>query len=69
MSSNPTGTLYQQTILWKGVPIRLDAGRAEGKTFIILGCFIRTAALKNEWQEDSNSAETVIRELKPLQRE
>jgi len=64
MSSNTARAVYQETILQKGVPIRLDAVRAEDKAFVISGRLIRTAVLKNEWQEDINNPENVIRELK-----
>lgn len=57
-------TTYQDTIRWKGVPICVDAVRAENKPFIISGGFIKTAALRNEWQQDLKDPETVIRELK-----
>jgi hypothetical protein len=50
MSSNTAGAFYQETIHHKGVPIHLEAVRAEDKAFIISGCLLRTAALKNEWQ-------------------
>ena len=46
------------------MPIRLDAVQAEDKAFIISGHFIRTAALKNEWQEDIENPRALIRELK-----
>jgi hypothetical protein len=55
---------YQETIRWKGVPIRVDAVRAENKAFVILGRFIKTVALRNEWLQDVKDPETVIRELK-----
>jgi len=58
------GTTYQETIRRKGVPIRVNAVRAENKAFIISGRFIKTAALKNEWQEDLDDPDNVIRELK-----
>ena len=57
-------TTYQEIVRWKGVPICVDAVRAEDKAFIISGRFIKTAALRNEWQEDVKDPETVIRELK-----
>jgi hypothetical protein len=56
--------IYQETIRWKGVPIHLDAVRAEDKAFIISGRFIKTARLKNEWQENILNPERVVRELK-----
>ena len=64
MLSNLDGVIYQETIRWKGVPVRLDAVRAENKAFIISGHFIKTAALKNEWQEDVEDPDRVVRELK-----
>ena len=66
MSSNTARAFYQETIRRKGVPISLDAVRAEGKAFIISGRFIRTAALKNEWLEDIDNPESTIQELKNL---
>lgn len=64
MTSNMDGVIYQETIRWKGVPKRLDAVRAENKPFIISGGFIKTAALKNEWQQDVEKPEEIIRELR-----
>lgn len=64
MPSSPDGVIYQETIRWKGVPIRLDAVRAENKVFIISGRFIKTTALKNEWQEDVEDPDGVVRELR-----
>ena len=64
MSSNTARAVYQETILRKGVPIRFDAFRAEDKPFIVSGRFVRTAALKNEWQEDIEAPQDVIKELR-----
>lgn len=64
MSSDTARAFYQETIRHKGVPILLDAVRAENKAFLISGRFLKTAALKNEWQEDIENPETAIRELK-----
>jgi hypothetical protein len=64
MSSNTARAVYRETILRKGVPIRLAAVRAEDKPFIISGRFLRTAALKNEWQEDIEAPQDVIAELR-----
>jgi Acetyltransferase (GNAT) domain len=58
------GMIYQDTIRWKGVPIRVDAVRAENKAFIISGRFIKTASLKNEWLEDIENPPEVVRILK-----
>jgi hypothetical protein len=56
--------IYQETIRLKGVPVRLDAVRAENKAFIISGRFIKTASLKKEWHQDVEKPEDVIREIK-----
>jgi hypothetical protein len=64
MASSIVRVVHQETIRWKGAPVRLDAVRAEDKGFIISGRFLRTAALKNEWQEDIQSPERVIQDLK-----
>jgi hypothetical protein len=56
--------IYQETIRWKGVPVRLDAVRAENKTFVISGRILKTASLKDEWREDVIEPERVIRTLK-----
>jgi hypothetical protein len=45
------GATYHETIRWKGVPMRVDAIRVGGKAFLISGCVIKTAALKNDWQK------------------
>src|SRR5438477_2698172 len=66
MSSNTAGAFYQETIRHKGVPIHLDAVWAEDKAFIISGRLIRTAALKNDWQEDIDNPESTIHHLKNL---
>lgn len=58
------GTIYQETIRWKGTPIHVDAVRAEDKVFLISGRGIKTASLKNEWQETIEDPQGVIRELK-----
>jgi len=56
--------IYQETIRWKGMPITMDAIRAENKTFIISGRLIKTASLKDEWREDVICPEQVIRIFK-----
>ncbi len=58
------GTIYQETIRWRGSHINVDVVRAENKAFIISGRFIKTAGLKNGWQEDIDDPDRVIRELK-----
>jgi hypothetical protein len=55
--------IYQETVRWKGAPMRLDAVRAENKAFIISGRFIKTASLKKEWHQDIEKPEDVIREI------
>jgi hypothetical protein len=56
--------IYQETIRWKGVPIQVDAVQAENKAFLISGGLIKTARLRNAWQEDIENPQEVIRELK-----
>ncbi len=56
--------IYQETIRWKGAPIVMDAIRAENKSFIISGRFIKTASLKDEWRQDVIDPEEVIRIFK-----
>jgi hypothetical protein len=56
--------ICRETVRWKGVPITVNAVRAENKTFIISGRFIKAAALKNEWQQDVENPQEVIGQLK-----
>ena len=63
MSSNTSQTVYQEIIRWKGTPIHVDGIRAENKPFIISRRFIKTAALKHEWQEEIDDPREAIREL------
>jgi hypothetical protein len=64
MSLNTARAVHQETIRWKGVPIQVDAVQAENKPFLVSGGFIKTASLKNEWQEDIENPYEVILELK-----
>jgi len=48
----------------KGAPLLVDGVRIDDKTFIVTGKILRTASLKNEWQEDVDSPREVIRALK-----
>lgn len=54
----------KETIYPKGAPILIDAVRTTGKTFLISGKFVKTASLKNEWQEDVDEPAEVIEVLK-----
>ncbi len=56
--------ILKETIYPKGTPVIVPAVQINGKTFIISGKFIKTACLKNEWQEDIDDPEEVIRALK-----
>jgi hypothetical protein len=53
----------------KGAPILVDAVKVNGLTFIITGKNLKTASLRNEWQEDIDDPSEVICALKaaPLQ--
>ena len=66
MSLNTDRITCQEAILWKTLPVLRGAVRAENKTFIISGRFVKTVSLKNEWQEDISNPEEVIRTLKAL---
>src|SRR5438105_431548 len=55
---------YEETIRWKGSPVRVDAVRADNKVFVISGRLIKTAALKEEWQLDLDEPDRVIRDIK-----
>jgi hypothetical protein len=59
--------LSQETVVYRGKPVRYDAVQANGQTFVITGKIIRTASLRadrNEWMEDVNDPAGVIRILK-----
>jgi len=56
--------MVKEKIYPKGVPILVDAVQVIGKTFIISGNLVKTASLKNEWQEDVENPEQVVRVLK-----
>lgn len=64
MSSNTARAVYQEIVNWKGMPIQVDAVRAENKPFLISGALIKTASLKDEWQEDIEDPREVIQELR-----
>jgi hypothetical protein len=57
-------TLVKEEIRWRGAPVIRNALRIKESTFLIDGGFLRTASLKNEWQEDVDDPGTIIRELK-----
>jgi len=56
-------TIVQETIYWKGAPRRVEGIQIGNQTFVTSGSFLRTATLKNEWQEDLADPEGVIRAL------
>jgi hypothetical protein len=59
--------IYQETVRIRGVPVQLDAVRVEKQTFIISGTSVKTAGLrrdKEEWLEDVQNPEEVVRALK-----
>ena len=56
--------ILKETIYPKGAPVVVDALQINGKTLLISGKFIKTASLKNEWQEDLDDPEEVVRALK-----
>ncbi len=56
--------IVKEEIRWKGRPVLIDAVLAGNRTFIVSKGFIKTATLKNEWQEDVDNPDEVIRSLK-----
>ena len=56
-------TIVQETIYWKGAPRRVEGIQIGDQIFVTSGSFLRTASLKNEWQEDLADPEEVIRAL------
>jgi hypothetical protein len=56
--------IVREKISPRGAPILVDAVRVNAKTLIISGKLIKTASLKNEWQEDIDDPDEVIRALK-----
>lgn len=47
----------------KGAPVLVDGVRVDGSTFIVTGRRLRTARLKNDWQEDVIDPEAVRQAL------
>jgi hypothetical protein len=59
--------VQQETIRFKGKPIRCEAVRVNNQTFFLSGKVIRTASLrpgKDQWQQDVKDPEAVIQALK-----
>jgi hypothetical protein len=58
--------IVKEEIRWKGKPVLRDAVRVGSRTFLISKGFIKTATLKNEWQEDVDNPPEIIRSLKSV---
>lgn len=56
--------ICKEEMRWKGKPVLVDAIIHDRQMFVISGKLIRTAALKNEWQEDIENPVEVIRALR-----
>ena len=56
--------MVKEEIRWKGTPVLRDAVCLGNRTFVISSGFVKTAKLKNEWQEDVDNPDEVIRSLK-----
>jgi hypothetical protein len=66
-NSSTNSMIYKETVRIRGVAVELDAVRVKNQTFIISGKFAKTAALrrdKEEWLEDVQNPEEVLRALK-----
>jgi hypothetical protein len=61
-----SSTIVQETISWKGTPRLVKGVRVDNQTFVISGKPLRTATLKEEWQEDVIDPEHTIRALKAV---
>jgi hypothetical protein len=48
----------------KGMPVTVEAVTVERNTFVVSGRFIKTASPKEEWQDDVNDPERVVRTLR-----
>jgi len=59
-----TASVVKEKIRFRGAPVLMDAVRLPDQTFIISGKVLRTASLKNEWQEDVANPVAVARALK-----
>jgi LEA14-like dessication related protein len=54
----------KETVRSKGVPVTVDAVRANGQTFLVSGNLLKTAELKEFWAEDLENPEDTTRKLK-----
>lgn len=57
-------TIVKETIYPKGLPVHVEAVRVNGKTYLISGKLLRTASLRDEWQEDVENPTEVVAALK-----
>jgi hypothetical protein len=67
--NSPRPEILKVKIMPKGAPVLVDAVKVNRVTFLITGKNLRTASLNNEWQEDVDDPQEIIRSLKaaPLQ--
>lgn len=59
---------YEEEITIKGKPIRVPSIRSDNRTLIVMGKFIKTASMKDEWFEHIDNPQkliTHIREARP----
>lgn len=56
--------IVKEEIHWRGVAKLRDVVPINGKTFVVSGKMLKTARIKNEWQEDVDNPPEVIRALK-----
>jgi hypothetical protein len=64
MSETSSFTSFKETIRLGGIPVTLDAVRADGQTFLVQGKFLKVAELKDFWAEDVKDPEVVVRQMK-----
>jgi len=59
-------TIVQETVYWRGAPRQVKAVKIDNQTYVVSGNFLKTASIKNEWQEDVSDPEETVRALKAV---
>ena len=55
--------IVKETIYPKGAPVVMDAVRVGGQVYLVSGTVLRTASLKDEWDEDVEKPGHILAEL------
>src|SRR4030095_288510 len=59
-------TIVQETVYWRGAPRQVKAVKIDDQTYVVSGNFLKTASIKNEWQEDVSDPEETVHALKAV---